>query len=494
MQLDAISAKIRSRSPWEGVDLGFVMARHWFPQLWGLWWITAAPVVLLSLFLFWMLDSASLVTVAIWWFKPLYEPMLLYWLSRRLFGEELSLGEVLREWRRVLLPRLLANLTLYRFSVNRSFFMPVSHLERLRGKERRKRLRVLKGNQSAGGWLTIVGVHIESALGFGFLVLVLYLLPDSLLPEDLFEALGDEQHWVMWLNYLFWLFSLSVFAPFYVAGGFALYLTRRSQLEAWDLELAFRQMEPRFKRKSGRFPESILASLLIALLLLPAAPDSQAASSPPDQEESQQIITEILADDVFGEKKERSFWRYIGERGGSESESSSSLSWLDVELLAKLFEYLAWLAVIVGVGMLIYYLGGLLDWLPQGKRRRESGGGKPTVLFGMPISPDSLPEDIPTAIRQLLEGGRIRQALSLLYRATLVRLVHDCQLRIPDSATEGECRALVAASRPDPEADHFSRLTNLWIRCAYGHSDPEAQQVLALADSWQGLYGGDDHE
>jgi hypothetical protein len=111
----------------------------------------------------------------------------------------------------------------------------------------------------------------------------------------------------------------------------------------------------------------------------------------------------------------------------------------------------------------------------------------------MPITPESLPEDIPGAIRQLLESGHIRQALGLLYRATLARLVHEGQLRIPDSATEGECRTLVAASRPAPEADYFGRLTNLWIRCAYGHLDPQAEQILTLADAWQGLYRGDEN-
>jgi hypothetical protein len=29
--------------------------------------------------------------------------------------------------------------------------------------------------------------------------------------------------------------------PFYVAGGFALYLNRRAELEAWDIEQEFRR-------------------------------------------------------------------------------------------------------------------------------------------------------------------------------------------------------------------------------------------------------------
>ncbi len=491
MQLDAISARIRYRNAWEGLDLGFVMARHWFPQLWGLWWVTATPVILLSLSLYWIFDSPVLITLVIWWFKPLYEPMLLYWLSRRLFGEELSLREVLGEWRRILLPRLLANLTLFRFSANRSFFMPVSHLERLRGNDRRNRLRILRGNQSAAGWLTIVGVHIESVLALGLLILVLYMLPSSLMPDDLLEALGDNQHWIAWLNYLFWLFSISLFAPFYVAGGFALYLNRRSQLEAWDLELAFRRMEPRFKERSDGLPRSMLASLLAVLLLSPLAYDSL-ADEPLTREKSKQIITEVLADETFGTLEEKKYWRYLGEpEEPEEPKPLVELPWLG--WLATLLEYLVWLAVIVAVGYLIFHISRLLDWLPKQSKQGESGNGRPSVLFGMPITPASLPEDVPGAVRQMLESGQIRQALGLLYRATLARLVHECQLRIPDSATEGECRALVVASRPNPEADHFSSLTRLWVRCAYGHLDPDVQQILLLADAWQGLYQGGDH-
>jgi hypothetical protein len=492
MQLDNISANVRYRTAWEGLDLGFVMARHWFLPLWGLWWVTAVPVLLLCLASYWVFESTVLITVLIWWFKPLYEPMLLYWLSRRLFGEHLSVREVLGAWRKVLLPRLLANLTLFRFSPNRSFYMPVSHLEGLRREERRKRLRVLRGSQSAGAWLTIVGAHIEWALALGFLGLVLFLTPEQFLPDNVFNAMGDNQHWLGMLNHLFWFISLSIFAPFYVAGGFALYLTRRSQLEAWDLELAFRRMQPRFKGKGDRLSRSLLASLLAGALLLPLAQSGQAAEVP-SREESQRIITEVLDDEVFGTTEQKSYWRKLSDSDDPEEEDpeNSSTDW--IRALAEFMEYLAWTAVVIGVGFLIYYLGRLLDWLPEGRQQKESGTDKPSVLFGMPITPESLPEDIPAAIRQLLESGRIRQALGLLYRATLARLVHEGQLRIPDSATEGECRTLVAAARPAPEADYFGRLTNLWIRCAYGHLDPRAEQILTLADTWQGLYRGEEN-
>ena len=38
--------------------------------------------------------------------------------------------------------------------------------------------------------------------------------------------------------------SVAVVEPFYVAAGFGLYLNRRVELEAWDLEQEFRRARP----------------------------------------------------------------------------------------------------------------------------------------------------------------------------------------------------------------------------------------------------------
>ena len=52
--------------------------------------------------------------------------------------------------------------------------------------------------------------------------------------------------------------------PFYVGAGFGLYLNRRTQLEAWDLEIAFRRMRKRL--------EAVGTTVLLALALcLPMA-------------------------------------------------------------------------------------------------------------------------------------------------------------------------------------------------------------------------------
>lgn len=490
MQLEQISANVRYRTPWEGVDLGFVMARHWFLPLWGLWWMTALPVTLLVVLF--LNSSPVIAAVVVWWLKPLYEPLLLFWLSRRLFGEELTAREVVGQWRHIVLPRLLSNLTLRRLSPNRSFYMPVSHLEGLRGKDRLKRLYVLSDNQSSGAWLTIVGVHIEAALELGLLLFTLYMVPEELLPESMWSMLTSDASWITWLGNAYWLLAMSAFAPFYVAGGFALYLTRRSVLEAWDLELAFRRMQPRFKSARAAALTLLLTLFAGAGLSLPQESFAEEGSAAISSSEVRRAIDEVLAGEDFGKKSTERYWKYVGPKKDEKDDDSWSLpdmAWLGV--VAEMLEYLLWVVAAVAVGWLLLYLLQLTDWLPQRRKKLEA---KPSVLFGMPITPESLPEDVAASIRTLLAEQRLRVALSLLYRATLMHLVHDHHVRIPDSATEGECQRIVAAQRPAAEYTFFEQLTGLWILCAYGRQLPAAKAVDELTSAWQQLYGAPTHE
>jgi hypothetical protein len=39
--------------------------------------------------------------------------------------------------------------------------------------------------------------------------------------------------------------------PFYIAANFGLYINRRTQLEAWDIELSFRKMAARLSNKGA---------------------------------------------------------------------------------------------------------------------------------------------------------------------------------------------------------------------------------------------------
>jgi hypothetical protein len=490
MELERLAVNVRSRTPWEGLDLGFVIARHWFLPLWGLWWLTALPVAGLALLVFH--GSPGWAAVAVWWFKPLYEPALLYWLSRRLFGESQSVRELAGEWRKVLLPRLLHNLTLWRLGGRRSLFLPVAQLEGLRGAERRKRAGVLGGGGSAAFWLTVVCSNFEGILALGAVLLLTYLLPESL-RSALWTPYSGVQPALIWLGNGFWLLAMSLIAPFYVAGGFSLYLNRRSQLEAWDLELPFRRMAPRFR---GGSAVALVCCAVLALTLMPvrgahAAQQASggeafgAISEPTYGLQVRRAVTKVLAAPVFGREKVEHYWKRVGP--GRKTDAGKALSVFEwVAYVADLLKYLLMATAALALGWLLVYTlrhGGRFP-----RRRRAGVPAAATTLFGMPITPDSLPADVAGAVRGLLERELSRDALSLLYRATLAHLVNDCRMHIPESATERECRRLVGEQRPASEAALFGRLTDMWTRCAYAHAPPDAADIAALADDWGKRY------
>ena len=85
---------------------------------------------------------------------------------------------------------------------------------------------------------------------------------------------------------------------------------------------------------------------------------------------------------------------------------------------------------------------------------------------------------------QLWEQGAGREALSLLYRATLSRLIDRYQIAFRASHTEAECAALVRARGVDSLSDYFWQLTQVWRRLAYGHRLPVADTVRELCADW----------
>jgi hypothetical protein len=489
VELDKLTVSIRPRNAWEAIDLGFAMARHWFFPLWLLWLALVLPLSLLTLWLF--SAQPALAAVALWWFKPLYEPPLLFWLSRALFGEPLALRQVLRQWPGYGGRQLLANLSWRRFSPNRSFYMPVAVLEGLKGKVRRHRISVLGRDQHAASWLTLAGLLFELILELSFLLLLWVMLPDELRPLDLQQLLLAPGGTVEWLLYVADLVTMSVIAPFYVAGGFALYLTRRSELEAWDIESGFRRLMNR------RWPlHGMVAGLLLTLILLSPFEGERLQAAEIDRGQARAEIQVVLADDVFGERRQEGYWEYLG----SSERSSQSGFWLRVialleslgRLVARLGEFLLWFGAVLLLAWLTYRIVGDL----RGKRPRPKGEVAPkmlpVVVSGLDLTWSSLPRQLVRAVREQLDEGYYREALSLLYRGALSREVHRHRLEIPGSATEWECMALVQAVRPAEEAAFFRQLTRLWMQLAYDHAIPSRGQVEGLCREWESVFGGEE--
>ncbi|MFZ5558154.1 MAG: DUF4129 domain-containing protein [Pseudomonadota bacterium] len=229
-----------------------------------------------------------------------------------------------------------------------------------------------------------------------------------------------------------------------------------------------------------------VAFALVLLVALVAAP-ARAADIDPAKARAE--IERILATEEFSTRQSGERWRYIGDEMERGADPETGIRWLARfgNAIAALSETLLWAAVAVGLFLLWRYRHLFLRPLP---RRRTDGEPLPMPVSGAMLRPESLPADPAGEARRLAAAGRLREALSLLYRATLVRLAHDYALELPSGFTESEAlRAVAGAARPE-HAGFFRTVVGVWQALAYAGVVPAAQRVAALADDWQRHFAG----
>ena len=519
MKVEDLAIKLRNRSYWEAIDLGFALSRQWFFRLWGAWLIAALPVFILTMTIIYFINNEaaqSIIFILFWWCKPLYEQPLLYILSRQLFSEPITLRDIFKNYFQVIKPQLPALLLWRRFSLSRSFNNPVAMLEGLTKKERRNRLNVLHSQQSsASQWLTIVCLHLELILYLSALIFIFALIPSELNNGFTFwELLGEESNVFFLITNIAYFVAISIIAPMYVSAGFALYITRRVKLEGWDIELAFKRMKNRLDKQKQVIPKSKskpsaspLASTLTFIPLLTGLlfvsfssnPSYADNNEPLSIEESKTTIEKVLLHDDFGRKITKKQWTYVGS---DLDENEDESKWLeefldnlfgnlfdgDVGTALKIFELIIWLAVAALVLWLVYKYSHWLNWIttPSSKKRRAHT--IPNTVLGMDMKKESLPDDVLDTFTTLVNAKQYREALSLLYRATLSAIVHAGDIEIPTSATEQECSNMVSSKRNKDESKFFRSLTQAWIMLAYADREPNMETLANLRDEWKKHY------
>ena len=181
-------------------------------------------------------------------------------------------------------------------------------------------------------------------------------------------------------------------------------------------------------------------------------------------EENEDKIPEWLID--FTE-----WWENNVEFSGPDGSLITAATWLKVLLIA--------LAVTLFVYLLYRYRGPL-----KRLKRGEKSASTPEVMFGLDVRPESLPDDIPAQVMSFWYDHRHRDALGLLYRASLSRLIDQHALGFKTSHTEAECAALVKACGIDSLSHYFSGLTRAWCHLAYGHELPAQEAIVKLCDDW----------
>ena len=484
MEADRLAIRLRRRNPWEAMDLGCAMLRRWWRPVIAAWlalYMPAAAAVYL------LTDHVGTTLLVLWWLKPIFDRPVLHVLGSAVFGSVPTAGATLRALPRT--PGLIASLTLYRFDFARSFNLPVWHLENLRGGEARTRARVLhRRAREHAVYLTATCALLETAVVFALFGLIDLLTPEMYESKRglaaIFSPAADAPAWLSWLHSACYLAAVSVVEPLYVAAGFALYLNRRTQLEAWDLEVELRRLNER--APATRAVTGVAAGLALVLVL--AWPSGTALAAPPLQSAAREQIREVLKGKEFDQYREVRKWRYTGPGFGWESKDrrrkdDSPFGWENFgRLVADLMRALMWGLAGALIAAAVYYL--VRRWPRWQQAAATARQAAPLALFGMDLRPESLPRNIPDEARTLIADGRVREGLSLLYRGALSVLVHRGALDLGTGATENDCLRLVQRQCPPLTATYFSRLVGAWQQAAYAERPPEPAAAAELCAGW----------
>lgn len=521
MRLTEACVAIRPRNPWEAVDLGVLLARRHRRLLMTSWAIVTLPLYALLSLLLW--DYPTVAVLLFWWLKPAYERLPLLILSQALFGATPTLMEVLKTWPRTLRPQLLASLTWRRFSLSRSFTLPVQQLEGLDGLPRAQRIALLgRKDLRVARLLTSMGSSLEMCLWVGAMLLFYALIPQQVELDWSWRSLLDiEGNWT-WLEHLtnaFYAVVLVLWGPIYVSCGFALYLNRRTTLEAWDIELAFRRLH---QRVIG----SAYALLIVMSIALTGPPSTAMAADEPtyscplppldlpqteehvagpgaprllnqplNSQDSRAAIKGVLDNPPFKNPKSVSGWRLPEPKHGAKA--GETPSWITKAVvgllnigktLSTVFEALLWTSVTLLAAWVIWrYRTWLATFVSPAPHNPKNRRHVPQQLFGLQVGTESLPDDVASAAEKLWPHSP-REALSLLYRALLSRLLIDYRLPLKNSDTEGQVLERIALLNQAPLHAFSQELTRHWQNLAYGHQLPAAQVQQSLCADWRRLF------
>lgn len=537
---------LRPRSGWEAVELGFALTRRHARVIWLSWLATTLPVFAVLNALGWWLDLLWLPPLLLWWLKPAFERAPLFVISRGVFGQQPDVRETLRGqfgFARSIWPWLLW----LRLSPSRALLMPVDLLEGVTGPLRRARRQALARNASGtAALILLVCLHVEAILGLGLIGLVLALTPIQFMEpaaqavwENLFEA---PPLWAQLLmNLIHWI-GVSLMAPFYVGAGFALYLNRRTQIEAWDIELGFRRMAARLS-SAGRTGAALLAPML--LLLLSASPQALALQvespdeppdaltepltgefvylSGPDPDEDPETRVDLAGPggaatrtkkggDRFAEVFAHEYrsdadafvtqaaevyeqaqlspvttetvWVPRKRENETQTRQRSGPPWMQSlgRGIALVIENIFWLLAAL---LLVLLITTHRRWLPVlGVELAQRRVGR-VRHEAVEAATAALPEDIGGAAEALWRQGQPRAALALLYAGGVERVVEATGEALPPGSTESDCLRSARRLGSEGFGGLFPHIVRHWQGAAYADRLPSEAEFRALVEGWQ---------
>jgi len=241
MQVDALAVALRPRPMMEACDLGTRLVQRHAASVWGSVLPVYLPIAAIALG---TVEIAGwLPAFIIFWLKPWLDRSVLFVLSRSVFGEPTRFADLWHAQGEVWWRHLVSTLTLRRLSPWRSFTQAAHQLEGQRGSALNKRKgQLLRGRRGVGFLMHSAFANIEAIFVFGLFALALWFEPDWQRRQGMVELFGHEGSVSLALaSSLAYAAVVMVVEPFYVASGFAMYLNRRVELEAWDIEQEFRR-------------------------------------------------------------------------------------------------------------------------------------------------------------------------------------------------------------------------------------------------------------
>lgn len=518
MQLDQLQLDLRPRTNAQALDLGFALLRANALRVYAVWLSLWLPTVALCSILVFMMPTMGLWgggswLLLAWLVRPYLERAPLYMLSRQVFGEQVSWQETLRAWPGQLGGGFIRLILLRPFAAGRGLYQAIWQLEGARNKSARYRIRVIgKHTIGSASWFGAACANFEGIIQIGFFAFLGLFLSDAgaMNPFSLFFVTGEE-HITLLLICSILAFTLggAIIGPIYVACCFTLYLNRRATLEAWDLEIALRQLPHVVEKKTVT---SILATLFVLVLggvqLWPAPAHAQgdpkaiinkpicnkeqlvfenrterAATQDPDIQKTRQQVDAIYRDNDFQFYECRESWAPKFEKKNKENTKLDPETQDTIKNIALTLKYLfIGVAVALVLWLISRYRGQLFDFIGPEKVRFA------TEVGGLDIRPETLPDDVSASALELWGRGERRAAIGLLYRASLARLVEHHHLQINQGATENDCldRARQALREAQFGSEIFTVLemcTTVWLQAAYAKQFPNS--ITELCNHWK---------
>jgi hypothetical protein len=518
MDLAKVAARLRPRTSWEAADLGLLLAQRFFKPIALGWLVCVLPIVVAAAAFAATTSFFWLPLLFVWWLKPLYDRVPLLVLSRAFFGEVPGVKDtarhVFRSWRS---GSALADITWRRFSPYRGLTMPVRELERLRGAAATERIGVLlrRHVQAPALWLLILGLGTVLVFVAASISLVTMVIPEAVgfdIVEALRQLVDVETNTPLVEVFAFcsYFVAMSAVEIFYASTCFGLYINRRVRLEGWDIEIVFKKLAARLRRRARSAVETAAMVFLVVFLSLSfGARPAIAQDLPADEPENapQQAIEEILDDPEFGSTSTEESWELRDDLFDLDSEKEdkdpADMGWLEaiLDALGTTFQIVMWIVAGAAILAAIVYFAKKVRPPEDAEQPDEPLAGAQTELVDLQQPRKmTLPVDLVEAAIAHWQRGEHAQSLSALYRGTISGLADGYHIEIDPSMTARECvqkvrdatgrQPGVNQNKTSGPGDYVAELASAWTATVYADRRIGDDEAHALFDSWKHHFRG----